>query len=322
MIYEKLVQVHQKYQSARSFSHIPDSEWSEMLVKHEISPSHVEFDTTRQRLLFKPLNLYLDKQKHSFLLQSKTLNAVKAIYKMDNADVFLDDQDRIVIEIDQVKMSVENSQDIDVVYEVFILGVYNFVYDQPVVVLDIGMNVGIASLYFAHRSNVVGVWGYEPFKSTYQQAVENIQLNPQLSKKITSFDYGIDGEEKTITVEYDYNVKASVGVEGIDPKFQSKNATIIKEDMLLKSVNEIMDNVIKTYPDTEIVAKIDCEGSEYAIFEALTQGHQLEKIKIIMMEWHRKGPNILEKQLKEAGFIAFSRLPLSSNVGLIYAIRP
>ncbi|MGK7946739.1 MAG: hypothetical protein AB4058_19945, partial [Microcystaceae cyanobacterium] len=99
MIYEKLGQLHQKYQAVRSFSHIPDSEWSEMLVKYQISPSHVEFDTARQRLLFKPLNLYLDKEKHSFLLQPKTLNAVKAIKKIKNTDIYLDAKDRIVIEI-------------------------------------------------------------------------------------------------------------------------------------------------------------------------------------------------------------------------------
>ncbi|MGK7894524.1 MAG: FkbM family methyltransferase, partial [Xenococcus sp. (in: cyanobacteria)] len=131
MIYEKLDQAHQKYQAVRSFSHINDPDWSEMLVKHQISPSHVEFDATRQRLLFKPLSLYLDKNKHSFLLQSKTLNAIKAIQKIENTKIFLDDQERIVIDIDQVKMTVENAQDIDVVYEVFILGVYNFVYEKP-----------------------------------------------------------------------------------------------------------------------------------------------------------------------------------------------
>lgn len=322
MLYEQLDRAHQKYQAFKNFPHIADPEWSQLLVSYKISPNHVEFDEKTKRILYEPFNLSLDIKKHSFILEQKTLNAAKAINNIEGSRFYLDEKDRIVVELDQVKMVVENSQDIAVIHEIFILGVYNFVYNKPCVVLDIGMNIGFASLYFARRPNVVGVWGYEPFKSTYQQAVENIQFNPDLAQKITPFDYGIDAEEKTITVEYDYNVKASVGIEGIDPNFQSATATIVKEKMLLKSINEILDNLINSYPDAEIVAKIDCEGSEYGIFEALTSSHQLGKIKIIMMEWHRKGPTTLEKQLEDFGFITFSRLPRSKNVGLIYAIRP
>ncbi len=36
--------------------------------------------------------------------------------------------------------------------------------------------------------------------------------------------------------------------------------------------------------------------------------------KIIMMEWHKKGPDALVKHLQEFGFIIFSRMPRSKNV--------
>ena len=52
------------------------------------------------------------------------------------------------------------------------------------VVFDIGMNVGIASLFFAQRNDVECVYGFEPFPVTYQRALENISLNVKLMKKI------------------------------------------------------------------------------------------------------------------------------------------
>jgi hypothetical protein len=40
------------------------------------------------------------------------------------------------------------------------------------------------------------------------------------------------------------------------------------------------------------------------------------------MEWHNKGPDALVKHLQDFGFIIFSRMPRSKNVGTLYAIKP
>lgn len=42
------------------------------------------------------------------------------------------------------------------------------------IVIDIGANIGLASLFFAARKNVIKVIGYEPLRSTYQKALHNI----------------------------------------------------------------------------------------------------------------------------------------------------
>ena len=49
---------------------------------------------------------------------------------------------------------------------------------------------------------------------------------------------------------------------------------------------------------------------------------RVKAIKIIMMEWHKKGPDALVKHLQDFGFIIFSRMPRSKNVGTLYAIKP
>jgi hypothetical protein len=69
------------------------------------------------------------------------------------------------------------------------------------------------------------------------------------------------------------------------------------------------------------MAKIDCEGSEYEILDALDQANLLNKFKIVIMEWHEKGPEKLETYLRKNNFTIFSRRPKSKAIGMIYAVR-
>ncbi|MFM7278047.1 MAG: FkbM family methyltransferase, partial [Microcystis aeruginosa] len=207
--------------------------------------------------------------------------------------------------------------------EIFLLGVYNFLYDQPCVAIDIGMNTGFASLFFANRANVKAVYSYEPFKATYDQALRNFALNSNLAEKIKAFDYGVGARDEVIQVEYDYNVKGSVGIYGIDNQlkpFASKETATA--DLILKPFTDVFKGITSDYPDSDIVAKIDCEGSEYEILDSLAATGQLGQIKIIMMEWHKKGPDALVKHLQDFGFIIFSLMPRSKSVGTLYAIKP
>ncbi len=100
-----------------------------------------------------------------------------------------------------------------------------------------------------------------------------------------------------------------------------ENQSLPKEEISLKPISEELSSIISQHPDMDIIAKIDCEGSEYEIFDSLAAKGQLNQIKIIMMEWHRKGPDELADYLRQAGFAIFSRLPRSSNIGAIYAVR-
>lgn len=184
------------------------------------------------------------------------------------------------------------------------------------------MNVGWASLYFASQNNTKAVYAYEPFKINFQEALDNFRLNPELSTKINPFDYGLGGQEETITVEFDYSVKASIGVEGIPEEFKKNKAkSLVKEDILVKDVCQVLSPIFAQYEDIDFMAKIDCEGSEYDIFESLDQANFLRKFKIIVMEWHEKGPQKLEDYLRKNGFTVFSRRPKSKTIGMIYAVR-
>lgn len=322
MLYQKLTEIYKKYQKIKNFSHISDDYWSERLSQNNISPKAVELDTNTHQLFLKPLNLFLIKDKHDFLLKSKVLNSAKTLQKALDANFYFDQNNNLILELQGVKFIVENEQDIDIIKEIYYLGIYNFIYEKPVVVIDIGMNLGFASLYFASRSNVLAVFGYEPFEITYKQALNNFALNSEIAQKITPYQYGIAEKEQTLTIEFDYDVKGSIGMEGIDKKIKSSpDKKLATAEMKLKSTNEVFQSILEQYPDVDIIAKVDCEGAEYEIFKVLSETGQLSRIKMVMMEWHKKGPAPLLNYLNQAGFASFSRLPASNNIGLLYAIK-
>jgi FkbM family methyltransferase len=323
MLYQKLLEAYKFYRKQRNYPHIPDNAWRNLLVDNNISPAYVDYDPRSGKLLYKPFGLKLKRDKQDFLVNSKISNKARALQKLTGSKFYIDNNEELIIDIDDVKMIIETGQDLEIVHEIFLLGIYNFLYQEPCVVIDIGMNTGFASLFFARRENVQAVYAYEPFKVTYDQAIRNFALNPKLGEKIKAFDYGLGARDETIAVEFDYNVKGSVGISGIDELFKSSDtSSIVKADLIIKPFTDVFRSILAAHPDTAIVAKIDCEGAEYEIFDSLAENGQLEKIKIIMMEWHKKGPDPLVKHLQDAGFIIFSRLPRSTNVGTIYAIRP
>jgi len=323
MLYQKLLDAHKRYRQFKTYPHIADQYWSSQLAEHNISPNYVEYDAKSGQLFYKPLGISLSKNKQDFLLGSKVFNKANALKTLADCKFYIDGQQELIIDIDGVKLIIETGQDLDIAHEIFLLGVYNFLYDKPCVAIDIGMNTGFASLFFANRANVKAVYSYEPFKATYDQALRNFALNPNLAEKIKAFDYGVGDRDEIIQVEYDYNVKGSVGISGIDNQlkpFASKQTATA--DLILKPFTDVFKGITSDYPDTDIVAKIDCEGSEYEILDSLAATGQLGQIKIIMMEWHKKGPDALVKHLQEFGFIIFSRMPRSKNVGTLYAIKP
>lgn len=324
MLKEQFLKTKNLIRNVRNFQKIPNWYWVDKIPELNMSFNDVKVEPGSDKLFLKPLEIYVEKEKFDFLLTKKALDQAKFLKKKLNAKFFIDtNNDELILEVEGIKFSIQTLEELTIIWEIFWLGIYNFIYDRPVVMLDIGMNVGFASLYFARQENVKAIWSYEPFKVTYEQALHNFDLNPEISHKIKPFSYGIADEEKTVTLEFDYELRASIGVEGVSES-RKKNQQVEsfpKEEISLKPIGEELSSIISQHPDMDIIAKIDCEGSEYEIFDSLVAKGQLNQMKIIMMEWHRKGPDQLAEYLRQAGFAIFSRLPCSSNIGAIYAVR-
>jgi hypothetical protein len=74
----------------------------------------------------------------------------------------------------------------------------------------------------------------------------------------------------------------------------------------------------------DIIAKVDCEGSEFWIFEQLDAHKLLPDIAAFMVEWHRgsggKMQHDLIKPLRRHGFLVLDVSPKEGN-GFFYAVR-
>jgi len=102
-------------------------------------------------------------------------------------------ENEIVTTPEGVKIDASNvpHEAMGITKEVFLKKDYAVNFSSDAVLIDIGLNRSIASLYFATYPNIIKIYAFEPFKPTFELAKKNLELNPQLSKKINAFNFGL-----------------------------------------------------------------------------------------------------------------------------------
>jgi hypothetical protein len=94
----------------------------------------------------------------------------------------------------------------------------------------------------------------------------------------------------------------------------------------VRDAGEVLGPIIESARERglDVIVKMDCEGSEYAICESLVRNDLLRHITAFMVEWHAifgdKSQADLTRPLREAGFLIFDRSPPSGN-GFFYAVN-
>ena len=203
--------------------------------------------------------------------------------------------------------------------EVFIQKCYDLEFNFDAVLIDIGFNRGIASLFFATHPNIKKIYSFEPFKPTYELAEKNMKLNPQLSQKINSYNYGLGGEEANLELPYMNTVTGGMSTTH-DVVKGTKNIT--KETVIIKDAAKEIGFVIANHKNKNIIIKCDCEGAEFEIFEKLNEEGLVGSIDVVMMEYHFEKPNRLVEILTENGFVAQTKiLSTKSRRGYIFSVR-
>ena len=203
--------------------------------------------------------------------------------------------------------------------EVFKDAIYCFRPTRDCVVIDIGANVGVSSLFFAEMDYVKRVIGYEPFTPTYEEMLKNIALNPETGHKITAVNEGLGKDDATLTVDFCPTHTTVSSVNG--PIVNTGNRPLVKESIKIKAAADVIRNVIEQNPSLDLVLKVDCEGSEYEIIDALQAAGLLAKVSIILMEWHVRGAKPLADVLEQAGFACLMPGIQTEKAGMIYAFR-
>lgn len=218
-----------------------------------------------------------------------------------------------------ISLNLHTDDDLNFIGELFLENAYNIRSAVPACIIDIGMNVGLASLQFATKSFVSEIHSFEPFPETYARAIANLNLNPTLKAKVKPYPCGLSD------ADYDGPIAvADHGCSGAMTTVGVQGGTAVQ--LSLRDAGTFLAPIIEDARSRglDIVMKVDCEGAEFAVFESLSRANLLTQIRAFLVEWHAmfddKTQNTLLAPLEEAGFVAFDRSPPNSN-GFFYAVR-
>lgn len=223
-----------------------------------------------------------------------------------------DDRKGYLSTIDGITVRERHLTDFDIVNEVILDNSYGFeLMDSDYIVIDIGMNVAIASLYFANKTGVKKVYGFEAFPDTYEQALANIALNPsEIKNKIVAENFALSDEnaKKKVAVAVE-----ETGWRNIFSNDESKR----QAEIVCRDAGEVVREIIDKHSE-KIILKIDTEGAEFSIFTSLDQKGCFDSIDVIMMEYHGN-PEKLISTLRKYRYKIF--VQGKKWCGLIHAVK-
>lgn len=189
-------------------------------------------------------------------------------------------QNKLIATIDGINFRVQDQGDLQVLNEIFSISVYNMHTPYKAIAIDVGMNVGVATLFLAKSPSINSVYSFEPFPMTYQRALENIELNPDLKGKIQPQNCAWDTQTRHVTVDYDPNGSIAMSVRN------QSGTSSVQASIHIVSAADMLLNIVNKEPNTPIVMKMDCEGSEYDILAQLDREKLLHYISVLMLEYH------------------------------------
>jgi FkbM family methyltransferase len=216
---------------------------------------------------------------------------------------------------------IRNVEDFQIFQEVFVQKDYDVELPGELVVADVGMNVGYASLRFASMNWVQRVYSFEPFGYPFARAIENFNLNADIRSKIFPFCFGLFDANTQREVRYDDQQTISTSVRGASA---GRDVTI-----QLREASSVLGPIIRNAKARgwRFMLKLDCEGSEFPIIENLYSTGLLKEIDILLLEWHKwwdrsKSQRALIEPLLENGFLVLDRTRDDNpHAGVIMACR-
>lgn len=263
-------------------------------------------DIPHSRDIYEMLKIF-----HIDFTKIRFLNRIA--YERDNWEYKVLEDKTILSTVGNVTINEKKGTDTDILMEIFVRHEYSINLLPHSIVIDLGMNVGIASLYFASHDEVDKVYGFEPFPDTYQMALDNFNLNSyEIQEKIIPHNMAVTDKEEYKDVAVVTDMPGWRNIRSQDENFP-------KVRIQCKSAAAVVEEIIKNNPNKKYVLKCDTEGSEYLIFNSLAQADLLSKFDSIVMEYHGDSESII-KMLEANGYRYYQRGRIK-DIGTIVAFR-
>lgn len=199
-------------------------------------------------------------------------------------------------------------------YEIFVDGCYSRNEIGQGLIIDLGANIGAATLDWASQSAKITVHAYEPNPATNRTLRQNIVAN-NLSERVTVYDDAVGREVGEIRLWADVPSLLASSYGKVPP---APGGTAIRVPMV--DLNE----VLRRAGSKQIsLLKIDTEGAEADILEGASLPG-LRSIRRIVLEYHDSlcpdAYSRCKQILDQAGF-RVQTSPINSNQGLLFAWR-
>lgn len=166
------------------------------------------------------------------------------------------------------------------------------------------------------------VVGFEPFKTTYNQALANIGQNEGLKDRIITHQYGLGGTNRRIRTDYSFDLCRFASIYGYPENLLDSSCDM--EEIEIRNAAEVVREIKQEFPNRNIIMKIDCEGSEYEIIDSLYKNKLLGDIYCLIMRWHIREPTNdpakLVSQLEASNFVVIETRG-KPDVGSLYAFH-
>ena len=170
-----------------------------------------------------------------------------------------------------------NSSDVATIHEIFFRGIYRlsdgFV---PMRILDIGANVGYATMDFAMRFPAAQVAAFEPVNGSFRQLEAHVLLN-----KLTTacFPFGLGSKEKVVELFSE----RTTGMTGTSSMLRPEMPGLSQGKVRIADTLTAWDDLGWERVD---LLKIDCEGAEEEIIARIAP--RLHRVERITGELHSK----------------------------------
>jgi FkbM family methyltransferase len=228
---------------------------------------------------------------------------------------------KLMLMVQGIHLQVGSVSNMFTVYEIFLEKLYDLSTPSASnVILDIGMNVGYASLFFASSRQTSHVYSFEPFPGTFKEAVDNISLNQDLKKRITPYNFGISNRNEVVEVPMMESGSAVASTSNLfieNGKLESGQNIRVE----VRNITDVLKEIIQRHAQEQIFLKVDCEGEEYAIMREINGKDIMNQIAGFFIEWHIKGPYELVQILNANGFTSLHLPRVGVDSGMIYAFK-
>jgi FkbM family methyltransferase len=227
----------------------------------------------------------------------------------------------VLLECGAIKLLICDWEELYIAHEVLYHGIYNVALNRSYRLIDVGMNVATTALFHANSPLCARVDAFELFPSTVDRAKRNLDLNPELKKKINVHGYGLGANDEEAELDYYPSLKGSVGIMGL-PSYAfegGERPESSKVTVHFRSAPSILGKIIEDAGTDAVVCKLDCEGSEYEVMRSLNDANLLKTVAVFMVEWHGRGPAELKAILRANNFACLSFDESSPAHGMLYA---